>query len=209
MKTTLVVAGIVILVVGLGILVYGLYATSNNSTTTEVVPQTQRSIDGGGSWVLGMNLKSGETLTGTAQISSYNSSAGPVFLYIQNESAYIYWGGCMPCTLPSSGYVNMENYTVPSSGVQTFTWTAPYTGAFYFIFDNENYNQNTQASASIAATVPSTTHGNSTLVFAGLAVVVVGIIVAIAAASMSGSPKPPKPPAPATTTTSPSSAAPT
>ena len=35
MKTTLVVPGNIILVVGLGILVYGLYATSNKTTTTE------------------------------------------------------------------------------------------------------------------------------------------------------------------------------
>ncbi len=205
MKTTVVVAGIVILIVGLGILAYGFSYTTNQTTTTQAVPKSQRSIDGNGLWAFGVNLKSGEKLNGTAQIASYNSSAGPIFVYIQNESTYIYWGGCAPCGLPSGGYSGFENYTLPASGVESFTWTAPYTGSFYVVFDNEYYGQGANASLAATGSTVTTSTGNSTLVFAGLGVAVVGIIIAIAGATMGGTPKPPKP---LTTATSKTTASP-
>jgi hypothetical protein len=194
MKTAMVIAGIVILIAGLGILVYGVYYQSNQTTITQVVPFSERvNTDAGGTWVHTMKtLQAGETVNGTAQILSYNQSAGPVFLYIQNESAYIYWGGCAPCSLPSLGYSNLENYTLPSNGVKSFSWTAPYSGSFYFIFDNENYNQVANATFAATGTTTSTVTGNTTLVLGGLAVAVVGVIVAVVGLSMVTRPASPK-----------------
>lgn len=204
MKTLVVVAGIVVLIIGLGVLAYGIYYPTNKTTSTQIVPQSKRSVDANGLWSFGLNLNNGETINGTAQILSYNQTAGPIFLYVQNESAFIYWGGCAPCSLPSSGYNNLENYTLPSNGVKAFSWTAPYAGAFYFVFDNENYNQNANASLAVSETSVSSSTGNSTLFFAGLSVAVVGVIIAVAGASMGGLVKPPKPAATTTTQQKPS-----
>ncbi|MGI0086249.1 MAG: hypothetical protein ACREBQ_14310, partial [Nitrososphaerales archaeon] len=203
MKSVIVVAGIVVLIIGLGILVYGVYYSSSTTKTVSVVPQSSSSVVANGMWELGMNLQSGEKISGTAQILSYNATAGPVFLYIQNESTYIYWGGCAPCGLPSGGYVNLENYTVGSNGMYSFTWSVPYTGAFYFVFDNENYNQNTNATMVATGAINSTTSGNTTLVLSGLGVAVVGVIIAVAGATMGGRPRPMKPQAATTTKSAP------
>jgi hypothetical protein len=180
MKTSILVAGIVILIIGLGVAVYGIYYPATKPTTTTVVPASSRSVDANGMWSFGVNLQKGETLNGTAQILSYNQTAGPIFFYIQNESTFIYWGGCAPCSLPSGGYNGLENYTLPSNGVKTFTWTAPYAGAFYLIFDNENYNQKANATLQANGTVPSSGSAamNPTIVAVGAAVAIIGAVIA-------------------------------
>jgi len=210
MKTSIAVVGVIILLIGAGVLVYGMNYPSPPATTTTttmtpssvaVVPATSRTVDAGGLWSFGMNLQKGETVSGTASIQGYNSSAGPVFFYIQNESTFIYWGGCAPCALPSGGYTGLANYTLPSSGTYSFTWTAPYSGAFYLAFDNENYNQkanaNLQATGSFPATTttivsspPSSMTTNNNLVYAGAIVMVLGIII-VALGAMMKSGKPP------------------
>ncbi len=188
MKTSFVVVGIVVLIIGIGVAVYGLYypAAAPKATTVTVVPASSRSIDKDGMWSFGVNLQKGETLNGTAEILSYNQTAGPVFVYIQNESTFIYWGGCAPCSLPSGGYNGLENYTLPSNGVKAFTWTAPYSGAFYLVFDNENYNQKANATLQASGTVPpassSSTAMNSTVVAVGAAIAIIGAVIAGAGA---------------------------
>lgn len=201
MKTSVVVGGIVLLIIGVALLAYGLYyPTSSAPSVVQAVPLASRNIDAGGTWSFGVSLQKGEALNGTAQILDYNQSAGPIFLYIQNESTFIYWGGCAPCALPSSGYSGLANYTI-SNGIEKFSWTVPYTGSFYFSFDNENYGQLANATFAATGAMPSSGSGtmvNNSLVYAGAIVAVIGAIVTGIGVTIRGSPSSRKEPAPTT-----------
>ena len=184
------------LLLGIGLAAYG--ASSPVSQTTPkstsvnsvVTPQTTRDIDSGGIWSPGAAvLTKGESVTGTFTISNYSSSVGPVFLYIQNISQFIAWGSCAPCTSPS-----LENWTLPSSGTYSFTWTVPYNSSFYMSFDSESYNAVAPAVYSANGTTTETTSAvttspNTTFIDSGAGLVVLGAIVIAVGMIMPNSPK--------------------
>ena len=101
MKISIAVTGVVVLLIGLGVWAVAAYtpvptSTSTTTSTASVIPSANRNIDPNGDWSHGMTLQQGETVTGTATIQGFNSSAGPAFFYIMNESTFIDWGGCAP-----------------------------------------------------------------------------------------------------------------
>ena len=211
MKASVAVIGVVVLLIGLGIWVFAVYTpipTTTNTTTdtSSVIPSTNRNIDANGDWSHGVNLQSGESVTGTATIQSFNKSAGPAFFYIMNESVFIDWGGCAPCTEPSSavGHLaagSMQNNTMPSTGTLQFSFTAPSTGAYYVVFDNEAYAQSAQATVSANGVASSTMTTNSPYVsgylpLIGAGIAVLGIIIAAMSMVMKGKPKSTAPPSP-------------
>jgi hypothetical protein len=216
MKTSVVVAGVVVLLIGLAIWAFVAFSpvptqTTTTTTTDAAIPSTNRNIDANGIWSFGMNLQQGGTVTGTATIQSFNSSAGPAFFYIMNESLFIDWGGCAPCGEPSSamGHLQagtLQNGTIPSSGTYTFTYTPPSTGAYYAVFDDESYGQSAQASLSANAVVSSPVTTNAPylggyLGVTGAAIALIGLIIAAVGAIMAGkqmaAPAPTPAPAPA------------
>lgn len=207
----MVAAGIVVLLVGLGLWFFAVYtpvptSTSTATSTVSVIPSTNRNIDANGDWSHGMSLQKGETVTGTATIQSFNSTAGPAFFYVMNESLFIDWGGCAPCTEPSSamGHLatgSLQNMTMPSTGTLSISYTAPSTGAYYVVFDNEFYGQSAQATVSASGVETSTVTTNSPyaggyLPLAGAAIAVLGIIIAAMSLMMKGKPKMAPVPAP-------------
>jgi hypothetical protein len=204
MKTSLVAAGIVVLLIGLGIWAFAAFSPAPTSTTTStttdsVIPSTNRNIDANGIWSFGMNLVEGSTVTGTAAVQSFNSSAGPVFFYIMNESLFIDWGGCAPCGEPSSAMGHLQagsfaNGTIPSSGTYSFSYTPTTSGAYYAVFDDESYGQNAQASLSANAVVSTTATTNSPylggyLPITGAAIALIGLILAAVGVIMGGKQK--------------------
>ncbi|MDG6901461.1 MAG: hypothetical protein JRM80_05815 [Nitrososphaerota archaeon] len=217
MKTTIVAAGIVVLLIGLGLWFFATStpvptSTSTTTTTASVIPSTNRNIDANGDWSHGMNLQGGEAVTGTATIQNFNKSAGPAFFYIMNESVFIDWGGCAPCTEPSSavGHLaqgSLVNSTMPTSGTLAFSYTAPTTGAYYVVFDNEAYGQSAQATVSAtgvasSAVTTSSPYAGGYLPLIGAAIAVVGVIIAAMSVMMKGKPKMAPPAAPAPTQSS-------
>jgi hypothetical protein len=184
MKTIIIVAGILVLLVGIGVMAYGLSSpttsTSSSATTASVavVPNTSRTISTNGFWAMGAaSLVPGESVTGTVTVSNYSSSAGPIFVYVQNESSFIAWGACAPC-----GGDNQLNKSLSSSGSYTFTWTAPQAGSYYFVLDADYYNAAAPASFSANAVTTSSVQisqssPNSTVNYGGVGVAVVGAII--------------------------------
>lgn len=204
MKTPIAAAGVVVLLIGLGIWAFAAYSpvpssTSTTTNTFSAIPSASRNIDGGGTWSHGVNLQAGEVVTGTAAIQNFNKSAGPVFFYIMNESVFIDWGGCAPCAEPSSAVGHLaagsfQNNTIPSSGTLSFTYTAPNTGGYYAVFDDEAYGPSAQASLSANGVASSTMTTNSPYVggylpLLGAAIAVLGIIIAALSFVMKGKPK--------------------
>ncbi len=196
MKAVIAVLGVIVLLLGVGLTAYGassqISQTTPKSTSvnTVVTPQTTRDIDAGGVWSPGAALLTkGETVTGTFTISNYSSSVGPVFLYVQNISQFIAWGSCAPCTSPS-----LENWTLPSSGTYSFTWTVPYNSSFYMSFDSESYNAVAPAvylanGTTTETTSVVTTSPNTTFIDSGAGLVVLGAIVIAVGMIMPNSPK--------------------
>lgn len=196
MKPAIAIAGIVILIVGIALVGYGAMSPTSQTTTqtttqsVSLTPQTNRVIDANGLWSPGAQvLSQGEQVTATFALTNYSSSQGPVFLYVQNISQFIKWGGCAPCTTPS-----IQNQTLPSSGTYTVTWTVPKSGSYYFSIDDESYNAAASAQFSANAnqvnTVPvTTTQQNTTVLYSGAALIVVGAIV-LALGVIVGGPKP-------------------
>ena len=175
MRTSIVLVGVVILVIGIALIGYGYTAGSSSTTTSTVavVPSTSRNIDAGGIWTAGShNLQSGQVVTGSYTVANFNNSAGSPSFLIMNESQWANWGACAPCATPT-----IMNKSVTGSG--TFTWTAPYSGAFYFAIDDSNYGQPLSISF-VSNSVQSnaiTTSNNPTFVYAGVALVLVGAII--------------------------------
>ncbi|SRR5579875_109501 len=184
MRVTIAIIGIVILIIGIALVGYGastpIKQTTTQTTTQDVAlsPQTTRVIDANGVWSPGAQvLSKGEAITATFTLSNYSASQGPVFLYVQNISQFIKWGGCAPCTSPS-----LLNQTLPSSGTYTLSWTAPADGSYYFTFDDEAYgaaaSAQFSASGNNVSSVPiTTTSQNTTLLYSGAALIVIGAIV--------------------------------
>ncbi|MDA4124640.1 MAG: hypothetical protein OK438_04215 [Thaumarchaeota archaeon] len=196
MKATVAVLGVVVLLIGVGLVAYGvtspLSQTSQKTTTvhTVVTPKTTRSIDAFGIWApAAAVLTKGEVVTGTFTISNYSSSVGPIFMYAQSISQFIAWGNCAPCASPS-----LDNWTLPSSGTYTVTWTVPNNGSFYVSFDNEYYNAVAPAVYAANGTTTSTTNiitttPNTTYIDLGAGLIIVGAIVIAAGVIMQGSAK--------------------
>ena len=214
MKNSILAVGVEILVIGLGIWALAAYtpvptSTSTATSTANIVPSTNRNIDANGDWSHGVNLQAGEVVTGTASIASFNPSAGPAFFYFLNESVFIDWGGCAPCAEPSSAVGHLatgsfSNYTMPASGTYSFSYTAPSTGAYYLVFDNEAYGQSAQATLSANGVYQSAMTTNSPYVsgylpLIGAAIAVIGIIVAAMSVVMQGKPKTQSSPSPTPT----------
>ena len=205
MRTSVIVIGIIVLLVGVGLLAYGLAYPNKQSGTKQVniFPQTNRTIDADGTWSPGAQvLSKGEAVTVKFAISNYSSSMGPVFLYVQNLSQFIAWGSCAPCTSPS-----LVNQTLPASGTYTLTWSAPYNDSFYFSFDNEIYNAAGAAVFVANATLNSATNTpNTTFLDSGAALILVGAIIIAVGVIVTGSrasTKPPPSPPPAAPTQAP------
>jgi hypothetical protein len=203
-KTSIAVVGVVVLIIGLGIWAFAAYSPIPSSTTTTTstdtaIPAASRTIDGGGTWSHGVNLQSGETVTGTATIQGFNKSAGPVFFYLMNESLFIDWGGCAPCGEPSSAIGHLaagsfQNNTMPSTGTLSFTYIAPKTGGYYAVFDDEAYGPSAQATLSANGVASTTMTTNSPYVsgylpLIGAAIAVLGVIIAALSLMMKGKPK--------------------
>jgi hypothetical protein len=123
------------------------------------------------------SLTQGQTVTGTVTVSNYSSKAGPIFVYVENEPAFIAWGACAPC-----GGQTQLNKSLSSTGSYTFTWTAPSAGSYYFVLDAEYYNAAAPSSFSATAATTTTiqtsqTTPNTTTDYAGVAVAVVGAVI--------------------------------
>jgi hypothetical protein len=216
LRTPILAAGIVVLLIGLGIWAFAAYTPSPNQTstttnTTTLIPPASRNIDGNGDWSFGTSLLQGERVTGTATIQNYNGSAGPAFFYVMNESLFIDWGGCAPCKEPtkSMGSIHQgtfENNTIPSTGTLSFAWTAPSTGGYYFVFDDSAYGAAAPATLSASGVVSlavttSSPYANGHLPLIGAVIALIGIIVsAISLVISDRSSRTPTPPAMAATT---------
>jgi hypothetical protein len=184
MRAQLVAVGAVILIVGIAIAAYGLATpvTQTTSTTTTstgaVVRDTGRTVTANGFWAMGAaNLANGEKITGTVTVDNFSSSKGPMFIYVQNESSFIAWGGCAPC-----GATNELNASLPTSGSYSISWTAPKAGSYYFVLDASYYGA--AAPSHFSATgVTSTntqttqTNPNTTLNYGGFVVAILGSLV--------------------------------
>jgi hypothetical protein len=194
LKSALAITGLVILIVGIGLIAYGLSnplkQTTPHTSTIDITitPKTTRNIDAGGTWSPGaVVLNKSDVVSGIFTISNYSQSDGPVFLYIQNQSQFIAWGACAPCNSPS-----LENWTLPSSGTYSFTWTVPYNGSFYMTFDDESYGSVAQASYAANATIITTNlvvtlNRNTVYLYSGAGLIAVGAII-VAAGIIVGTP---------------------
>ena len=196
--------GVVVLLIGLAVWALAVYSPVPTSTTTttstaSVIPTTNRNIDANGDWSHGMNLQGGEVVTGAATLSNFNSTAGPAFFYIMNESLFIDWGGCAPCAEPSTAMGHLaphsfQNSTMPSSGTLQISYTAPSTGAYYMVFDDLAYGQSAKASLSASGVASSAVTTNSPylggyLPLVGAAIAVLGIVIAAVGVVIAGKPK--------------------
>ncbi len=139
--------GLVILVVGLIVGVYGVYTpVSAQSKTNVSLLNTQTSIDANDYASKNVVLNSGQTVNIQASIANKTT----FFLYIMNQSQYYVYYGCAPaCYQPLLGgngtfwqqanetegaLVNVSSLTPSSSYSGTFT--APSNGTYYFVMDN-------------------------------------------------------------------------
>ncbi|HZW84819.1 MAG TPA: hypothetical protein VFE91_02820, partial [Nitrososphaerales archaeon] len=190
--------GVVVLIIGFAIAGFGLTTpvttttTTTGTTTQALVRSTQRTVLANGFWAMGAaNLQPGEVVTGSVSVSNYSAAKGPVYVYVQNESSFIAWGGCAPC-----GGTNELNKSLPSSGSYSFTWTAPKGGSYFFVLDSDYYGAaapaSFQATGVASGTSSSTsTAPNTTLNYGGFGVAVLGAII-LAAGLVMGAPAPKK-----------------
>ncbi|MDA4128807.1 MAG: hypothetical protein OK422_05095 [Thaumarchaeota archaeon] len=200
MKSSVVMAGVVVLIVGFAIAGYGLATPgkqTNTSTTTATVAavrNTNRVVAANGFWAMGAaNLSQGQTVTGTVSVSNFSAAKGHVFLYVLNESSFIGWGACVPCSA-----TNYLNKSLPTAGTYSFTWTTPASGSYYFVLDDNYYSAAAPATfvanAAGATTFTTTqTNPNSTLDYGGVAVAVLGAVI-LGVGLVAGSPDKKQPP---------------
>ncbi len=193
MRTQLVAAGIVVLLIGVAIAVYGLSTPESQTTTTTttttqaLVRDTSRVVSPNGFWAMGAaNVVQGESVTGSVSVSNYSKSDGPIFVYVLDEPTFIDWGGCAPCGESHAAV----NASLSTSGSYSISWTAPAAGSYYFVLDSSYYGAAAPASFSasgVANTSVQSTQSvpNSTFNYAGFAIAVLGAIV-LAAGVMLG-----------------------
>ena len=194
MRVQIVAIGAVVLLVGIALLAYGIATpvtqttSTTTSTTVAVVRDTGRTVSANGFWAMGAaNLVAGEKITGTVSVDNFSASKGPLFIYVQNESTFINWGGCAPC-----GASNVLNATLPSSGSYSLSWTATQAGSYYFVLDASSYGaaapSHFSATGAEVMNVQTTqTNSNDTLNYGGLAVAIIGAII-LAAGLVMGPP---------------------
>lgn len=188
MRRSIAIAGIVILLIGIAVIGYSYAAgPTQQEVSAAVIPSTSRNIDANGIWTAGSHvLQRGEQITGTYAVNNYNASAGPIFMLILNESQWADWGGCAPCTSP-----NLMNKTISSSSANTFTWTVPYTGAFYFAVDDSSYGQSASASFGANTTTMASVSSSANYAYAGVAAIILGaVVLAVGIIMASAKPKP-------------------
>ncbi len=183
MKSQIAAVGVVVLVIGIAIAGFGLSnpvtqtSTTTTTTTEAVVRDTGRTVTANGFWAMGAaNLNAGEQVTGTVSVDNFSASDGPMFIYVQNESSFIAWGGCAPC-----GATDQVNASLPSSGSYSINWTAPKAGSYYFVLDGSYYRAAAPshfAAAGVAnvSSQSTETSPNTTYNYGGFAVAVLGAI---------------------------------
>ena len=162
--------------------------TTTVTSTQSIIRPANRVLSANGFWAMGApNLQQGQKISYTVTVSNYTASEGPLFLYVQNESTFVAWGGCAPCA-----GTNEQNQSLSQSSPYSFSWTVPASGSYYFVLDASYYNAS--AAASFSATHVSTstsqstqTTPNTSLDYAGVIVAVVGAIV-LGIGLVSGSP---------------------
>ena len=221
MASKVALVGLVILVVGLIVGVYGAaYPSSASSQQPYSILNTSLHIDPNDYQSQNLNMTAGETINLALMITNQT-----IFqFYIMNQSQYYTYYGCAPfChtgNVSGVGVVTNQNLTTQfnSSTItpnQNYThqFTAPSTGVYYFIFDNTvgpswatYYGQNspgfTDGSFSIVGTQSVTKSSiNWVPLGAGIALLIIG--GAIATAMWETKPAKPSaaPVAPTTTTT--------
>lgn len=140
--------GLVILVIGLIVGIYGVYtpvSAQKQSTITLLNAQTAIDANDYASKNIG-SLTQGQTISYTASISNTTT----FFLYVMDQTQYYNYYGCAPfCYQPLLGgsgnfyqqagesqgaMVNISTLTPSSSKSGTFT--APADGTYYFVMDN-------------------------------------------------------------------------
>lgn len=139
--------GLVILVVGLIVGIYGVYTpVSAQKASTITLLNVQASVDANDYQSKNVVLNQGETVNYQASIANTTI----FYLYIMNQSQYYNFYGCAPfCYQPLLGgngtfwqqagesqgaLVNISTLTPSSSKSGSFT--APSDGTYYFVLDN-------------------------------------------------------------------------
>jgi hypothetical protein len=195
MKTTMVIVGVVVLILGIALIGYGLaYPSTTTSTTTNssnsvVSSVSNQAIGKLGTFETGVALSQGAKITGNFSLTNYLPSEGLYFFYVENKSQFVAWGNCSPCGSPT-----VVNGTASSSGTYSFTFTTPASDTYFFVFDAESYNATSQANmvASTTASTPQTVTSqslNAGPVYGGLALLAIGAIIAGVGAVMGNKPK--------------------
>lgn len=205
MKVAVLVLGIIILIAGIGVFVYG-YATPVSRTVStpmtsnvQLPPVSDHPIAQGGTFATGsVQLTAGTHLAGQFSIQNYSTSSGPFFFYILDKPTFVTWGNCSPCDVTAA-----VNGTASSSGTSTFSWTVPTTGSYFFVYDGEAYKSGSLVSLTGSGSLSTTQtnmvqSSNTAMIYLGAVLTVVGLIVAAFAFVSESPPKPAKPAAAAT-----------
>lgn len=238
MVAKLALIGLVILVVGLIVGIYGVYTpVSAQTQSTVTLLNVQASVDANDYQSKNVVLNQGETVNYQASIA--NTTV--FYLYVMNQAQYYNYYGCAPfCYQPLLGgngnfwqqagesqgaLVNISTLTPssPSSG----SFTAPSDGTYYFVLDNSigpnlaTYIGSNASNVVCGTSNPFacntvvnlqiTTQGTVTTHSANWAVVGIGIALLIIGGAIGTAmwTQPTKPSKPATAPTSPATTTPT
>ena len=149
--------GLVVLVIGLIVGIYGAYTpVSAQSQVSSTLLNTALSVDANDYHSQNAVLGNGETVG--IQVSIVNTT---IFgFYVMNQTQYYTFYGCAPFChtapngsavgfIPPQGLTSEVNVTVTPTTPYSASFTAPSNGTYYFIFDNSvgpswstYYNQN-------------------------------------------------------------------
>lgn len=219
MASKVALIGLVILVVGLVVGLYGAaYPSAASSQQPYSILNTTLHIDPNDYQSANLNMSSGQTVNLALMITNQT-----IFqFYIMNQSQYYTYYGCAPlCHTGNVSGVVITNQnltslfnssTITPNQNYTHQFTAPSAGMYYFIFDNsvgpswatydgQSASGFTDGTFSMVGTQAVTTHSiNWVPLGAGIALLIIG--GAIATAMWESKPaKPSTPPTPPVTTT--------
>jgi len=179
------IVGIILIAIGAGLASYGYVtpiksqSTVDNSVSQPLISRVTFTLQATQPpWVLSAQLKQGQVVNGIFGLTNFTSSQGPVFFYIQNETQLVNWGKCSPCAWPT-----LVNKSSPSTGIYTFSWTAPAAGAYYFTFDPEYYNATVPAyfdanTTNVVPTTITTTSANTNVIYVAIGIAIFGAVLA-------------------------------
>jgi len=195
LKTTIVIVGVVVLILGIALMGYGLAnpstttVTSSMNSNSVVASVSDQSIGNLGTFETGASLAQGVKVSGNFSVANYTPSKGQYFFYVENKSQFVAWGNCSPCASPT-----IVNGTASSSGTYSFSFTASAADTYFFVFDAESYNASSQANmvAASSSSTPQTVTNqslNAGPVYGGLALLAIGAIIAGVGAVMGNKPK--------------------